>query len=294
MGTTWRAQVVDPPPALGAALDASLADSIAALSQWEPGSALSRFNRAPPGTWVALDPQLHRVLAAALSLHRASDGAFDPAAGALSELWGFGAAGRRGDVPSLQAIAAARAAVGAEAIQLDGTRARRTRAVTLDLAGIGKGDAVDRLAAACRAHGCADFLVEIGGEFVGAGIRPDGQPWWVALEDPPLVALPPLRIAAHGVAVATSGDYRRYIPAGQERLGHTLDPRTGRPIANGIVSVSVVAADCMTADGWATALTVLGPDAGLAAATREGLAARIVTADGGERLSPALAGMLAE
>lgn len=293
MGTDWSAQVVAPPLGLGEALETALAESIAALSQWAPDSALSCFNRAPLGAWQRLDPILATVLTRARAIGAASGGAFDPAAGALSELWGFGAAGRR-DVPDASAIAAALADSGAGGIALAGDRARRLRPVALDLAGIGKGHAVDRLAAACRAAGCEDFLVEIGGEFVGAGIRPDGQPWWVVLENPPLVTLPPLRIAAHGVAVATSGDYRRYIPAGGERLGHTLDPRTGRPIANGIVSVSVIAADCMGADGWATALTVLGPEAGLATATREGLAARIVTRDGRERLSPALVAMLAD
>ncbi len=294
MGTEWSAQVVAPPPVLAAALDASLAASIAALSQWEPDSALSRFNRAPLGEWVALDPILAEVLAAALAVGTASGGAFDPAAGALTELWGFGTRGRRADVPDDASITAAQAASGVSGIDLDGRRARRLRAVALDLSGIGKGHAVDRLAVTCRAHGCTDFLVEIGGEYVGAGIRPDGQPWWVELENPPLIALPPLRIAAHGIAVATSGDYRRYIPTGNERLGHTLDPRTGRPIANGVVSVSVVAADGMTADAWATALTVLGPDAGIIAAARESLAARIVTRDGAERFSPALTAMLTD
>lgn len=292
MGTVWSAQVVAPPAGLEAALRASLAESIAALSQWAPDSALSRFNCAPIGAWQVLDPILAEVLAAALAIGRASDGAFDPAAGALSELWGFGAAGRR-PIPGDGAVAAARADSGADGVEIIAGRARRLRPVALDLSGIGKGHAVDRLAATCRAQGCNDFLVEIGGEFVGAGIRPDGQPWWVELESPPLLALPPLRIAAHGLAVATSGDYRRYIPDGADRLGHTLDPRTGRPIAGGVVSVSVIAADCMSADGWATALTVLGPDPGLATAAREGLAARIVTRDGSEHLSPALTAMLA-
>lgn len=292
MGTTWSAKVVAPPADLERALIASLFGSIGALSQWEPDSALSRFNRAPVGAWIALDPILIDVLTAALAIRAASDGAFDPAAGVVSELWGFGAAGRRRDVPDEAAVTAALAASGADGIELAHGRARRTRDVALDLSGIGKGHAVDRLAATCRAHGCTDFLVEIGGEYVGSGIRPDAQPWWVELENPPLVALAPLRIAACDVAVATSGDYRRYIPVGNRRLGHTLDPRTGRPIGNGVVSVSVIAADCMTADAWATALTVLGPEDGLATATRLELAARIVTQDGVERLSPALASML--
>lgn len=292
MGTEWRAQVVAAPPELAGAFEESLAQSIAALSQWEPDSALLRFNRTALGEWVTLHPILAEVLSAALSISAASGGAFDPTTGAVSDLWGFGASGRRADVPDDEAVALALAQSGADGIELDGTRARRTRDVALDLSGIGKGHAVDRLAATCRAHGFADFLIEIGGEFVGGGIRPDGQPWWVELENPPLITLPSLRIAACDVAVATSGDYRRYVPVGTARLGHTLDPRTGRPITNGVVAVSVIAADCMTADAWATALTVLGVEAGLAIADREGLAARIVTRDGVERLSSGLAAML--
>jgi len=141
------------------------------------------------------------------------------------------------------------------------------------------------VAATLAQLGIVHALVEIGGELVGFGVRPDGQPWWVDLETPPGVAVAPLRIALHGLAVATSGDSRR----GR----HTIDPRTGRPIDNGVVSVSVIAADALTADAWATALTVLGP-AGDALAAAQGIAARIVTATGGEVLTPALAAMLAD
>jgi FAD:protein FMN transferase len=293
MGTTWSARVVAPPADLRARLEEVLTETIATFSQWEPTSALSRFNAGPLGSWQELRPALADVLGLAQAIAVASNGAFDPAAGALTDLWGFGPPGAIDAPPSAQEIAAARAISGLDGLELDGTRARRLRAVRLDLSGIAKGWAVDALAADCRAAGARDFLVEIGGEFVGAGIRPDGQPWWVELEDPPGVFLPPLRVAAHEVAVATSGDYRRFVYDGTRRVGHTLDPRTGAPVANGVVSVSVVATDCMRADAWATALTVLGPERAVATADRDGLAARIVTADGVERLTEAMQAMLA-
>ena len=94
------------------------------------------------------------------------------------------------------------------------------------------------------------------------------------------------------MAIATSGNYRRFLDVDDRRLSHTIDPRTGRPIDNGVASVSVIAADCMTADGWATALTVLGRDAGMAVAERHGLAVRMVLEDGREVLSPTLTAML--
>jgi thiamine biosynthesis lipoprotein len=132
-------------------------------------------------------------------------------------------------------------------------------------------------------QGITHALVEIGGELAGRGMRPDGDPWWVDLENPPGVPLPPIRVALHEIAVATSGDY--------VRGAHTIDPATGRPPANGVRSVSVLHRSAMLADAWASAITVLGPDAGMAAAKREGLAVRMVL-DREERLSPALAAML--
>ena len=139
-----------------------------------------------------------------------------------------------------------------------------------------------------------DFLVEIGGELRGEGVRPDGQPWWVDLEPVPGSRLAPLRAALHGLSIATSGDYRRSFAHGGRDYAHTLDPRTGRPLDNGVASVTVLHPSCMLADAWATALTVLGP-AGMALAEREGLAAHMAVRAGTgfvEHLSPALQAML--
>jgi thiamine biosynthesis lipoprotein len=291
LGTDWSALIVAPPPEAREALLAALDSAVMAMSQWEPRSALSRVNAASIGEWVEAPAPLADTLAAALAIHAASGGSFHPAAGRLSELWGFGVSGPRPFVPTAEQVAGARP--NGLGFELEGRRIRRTGDVALDLSGIGKGQAVDMLAGALASLGCRDFLVEIGGEFVGRGVMPDGQPWWVELEDPPGVTLPPFRIACHGVAIATSGDYRRFIVSHEgRRLGHSVDPRTGWPVANGVVSVSVVADSCTRADGWATALTVLGRDQGLRIAKEHGLAARIVTNDGVEALSPALQAML--
>lgn len=292
MGTTWSAQIVAPPAGIEAQLHDALARVVASMSQWNPASALSRFNRAPVGGWHRLPADLTHVLDAALAIGAASGGAFDPAGGRLTDLWGFGPPGPRDGPPDAAAIAGARTAAAGDAIERSGSRTRRTADVALDLSGIAKGHAVDRLAQTLTEAGAADFLVEIGGEFVGAGIRPDCQPWWVELEQPPGLSLPPLRIALHGLAVATSGDYRRFIADGERRLSHSIDPATGRPIDNGVVSTSVIAADCMTADGWATALTVLGAEAGMACADRQALAVRMILRDGREYCSAALSAML--
>ncbi|MGV3456200.1 FAD:protein FMN transferase [Sphingomonas sp.] len=290
MGTRWSAAVVAPPPGVAAAIQSVLAEIIAQMSHWERCSQLSRINAAAPGGWHGIAPEFVQVMGVALDIAARSGGAFDPAMGALVDLWGFGPPGPRGDLPGDAEIDAARAAVGLGAIELDAPllRLRRTRPARLDLSGIAKGYAVDAVAARLRAMGCNDFLVEIGGELVGAGIQPDGQPWWVDVEAPPGVALAPLRIALHGIAVATSGDYRRVGALGS----HSIDPRTGRPIAHGTASVTVVHADCCHADGWASALTVLEPGAAMALAEREGLAVQLVVRGRGEWLSRGLQAML--
>lgn len=290
MGTRWSAQIVAPPPGVHAAIAGVLAHIIAQMSHWEPASQLSRINAAAPGGWHGIAPEFVSVMTVALDIAARSDGAFDPAMGALVDLWGFGPPGPRGDSPEDSAIGEARAAVGPGAIELDPLllRLRRTCPARLDLSGIAKGYAVDAVAARLRAMGCTDFLVEIGGELVGAGIQPDGQPWWVDVEAPPGMALAPLRIALHGIAVATSGDYRRTSAQGS----HSIDPRTGRPIAHGTASVTVIHAECCHADAWASALTVLEPDAAIALAEREGLAVQLVVRGEGEWLSSALRAML--
>jgi FAD:protein FMN transferase len=301
MGTSWSVRFVAPEASvlrpIEQAVEAVLGRVVAQMSQWEPGSDLTRFNRSVPGTWQHLPADFLHVLRAALDVAEKSGGAFDPAMGALTELWGFGAGGPVATPPSSDRIAEALASGGRGQIELEPLlfRARRARAAALDFSGIAKGYAVDAVAAALLAHGIHDFLVEIGGELRGAGVKPDGQPWWVELEAVPGSALSPLRVALHELSVATSGDYRRGFADDGRHYSHTLDPRTGAPLDNGVASVTVLHEQAMYADAWATALTVLGPDQGAALAAREGLAARLVvrTPDGfAEQLSPALQAML--
>ncbi|HSX55554.1 MAG TPA: FAD:protein FMN transferase [Sphingomonas sp.] len=299
MGTTWSAKIVAPPPGIHAAIEAVLADIIAQMSHWEPSSQLSRINNSAPGTWHRIGPEFAQVMQIALDIAGRSGGAFDPATGVAVDLWGFGPPGPRSvwgtGLPSEAEVEAARALCGYDAIDFDPLllRLRLTRPARLDLSGIAKGYAVDAVAARLRGLGCLDFLVEIGGELVGEGIRPDGQPWWVDVEAPPGVDAAPLRIVLHGLAVATSGDYRRVFIDGGIGYAHTIDPRIARPVTDAVASVTVLHRDCAQADAWASALTVLGPDAGMALAERAGLAVHMIVRGSGERLSPALRALLA-
>lgn len=292
MGTSWSVRAVGASAeALRPLVERTLARVIAEMSQWEPRSHLSRFNASEPRRWQPLPQGFAQVLSAAMKVAEATDGAFDPAMGLLSDLWGFGPAGGRSDVPTDAEVEAALANSGRRNIEQNGSRARRLAPAALDFSGIAKGYAVDAVAEALCGAGQADVLVEIGGELRGQGIKADGQPWWVDLEPAPGVALAPIRVALHGLSVATSGDYRRSFTHAGRAYAHTLDPRTGRPLDNGVASVTVLHPSCMLADAWATALTVLGPD-GLPLAEREGLAVHMAVRGAGELLSPALHTML--
>jgi thiamine biosynthesis lipoprotein len=266
------------------------------MSPWEPSSDLSRYNRAAAGSWTALPPAFAQVLRCSLDVAEATGGAFDPTLGALTDLWGFGPRPFSGAPPQTQDVANLRQAVGWRHVALDGDSLFQPGGLRLDLNGIAKGFAVDRVAAALDRAGARSYLVEVGGELRGTGAKPDGQPWWVELERPPAANDGPLTLVSlHGLSVATSGDYRRFFEHEGRRYAHTLDPATAAPVANTTVSVTVLDASCMRADAYATALTVMPPDAALAFAAAHGLAALILArgpAGLEERLSPALSAML--
>lgn len=275
MGTGWSLQAVSPPEGTAERVQAALDLVVAQMSQWEPGSDLARFNRAAPGTWCEVPAEFAHVMKAALDIARASGGAFDPGLGHVTEAWGFGSAGPVKAVPEVTAPATDRTIDFDHATR----RIRRGGAAALDLSGIAKGYAVDLAAAWLRGIGVRHFLLEVGGELRGEGIRPDGQPWWVDVEMPPTSSIPPWRIALHDLSVATSGNYRRGFTVGGQHFSHSFDPKTARPIAHNVSSVTVLHRDCTNADGWATALTVLGAAAAVALADEQRLAACIVAGD---------------
>ncbi|KWR74640.1 FAD:protein FMN transferase [Cupriavidus sp. IDO] len=305
MGTTWSVVAVLPPSANGGGIlqgiQAVLDGVIAQMSNWVPDSDLSRFNRAAPGSWHALPDDCFHVLQTALQVARDSGGAYDPSAGPLVDLWGFGPAPRRDTPPSADQVAQARQQCGWARIELDigARRAQQPGGVSLDFCAIAKGFAVDAVARYLDAQGLSHHLTEIGGELRGHGVKPDGMPWWVALEAPPGVQRESdeqTLVALHGLSVATSGDYRRFFDSGGRRYAHTIDPRTGYPASHALASVTVLHAQCMMADALSTALTVLGPQAGMEHARRHGIAACFLVRhpDGfDEHLSPAFAAMLA-
>jgi thiamine biosynthesis lipoprotein len=296
MGTGWSLAFAAPEAISNADVMAALEETFALvirqMSGWEMESDLSRFNGAGEG-WQELQPEFFAVLSRALEIAELTDGAYNPALARRMDMLGFG--------PALGAIAPVgsgekRASWRDVRIDPEMRRAFQPGGVGLDLSSIAKGYAVDLCAAQLRELGVASFLMEIGGEFVGQGVKPDVQPWWVALElsdlSPAPGEPPATDIALVNLAVATSGDFVRR----RDGVSHLLDGRTGMKPAGDLSGVAVIHANCMDADGWATALFALGLEDGLATAERQGVAAvfAVRTMDGARTHLSSFAKAMAE
>lgn len=284
MGTRWSAQFhaeagIDA-QAVVAELEHAVAAVDAQMSNWRADSDLSRLNLAAVGEWVPVSANLAIVLTRAIAIARDTGNAFNPGVGKLVGAWGFGPEGDAGaqseptrcPCPALD-----------ELLEVDSRsgRARRHAALTLDLCGIAKGFGVDELARVLERHRIDSWLVGIDGELRAHGRKPDGAAWAIAIEAPIHDRREEMGvIELEDAAIATSGDYRHWKRCEDGRISHTMDPRSGTPLRNGVASVTVVAPDCTTADALATALMVLGTEAGRAYATRSGLDALIVAREG--------------
>ncbi|WP_277372290.1 FAD:protein FMN transferase [Pseudomonas sp. AA-38] len=280
MGTRWAVTCDSAPDLDHVGLEAALQATVdlvdAQMSPWKPDSNLMRLNRAEVGCWVALFPDMLEVLKRALEINRLSDGAFDPCVGDLVDAWGFGPVRGEPDAAAIRATRQRRRNPCLQQLELDVSAgcARKLVPAQIDLCGIAKGYAVDRMVAVLQQHGVRHALVALDGELRALGTQANDQPWSVALESPQVG-----RRAVHGViemaglAVATSGDYRRYVLVGDAHLAHSMDGRRAGPVNNGMASVTVLASTCMDADAWATALLVAGPDEGAILAKRYSLEA---------------------
>ena len=291
MGTRYHITVIGGfftgAAALQHAVDARLAEIEASMSTYRPDSEISRFNRLQRADTVfPIGDDFQRVMAISRQLHRITDGAWDGTLDPLIDVWGFGRSRRVLErVPDAQTIRHLLAQVGFEHIVMhpEGHLSKRLASVTLDLASVAKGYGVDAVAALIRAEGFTDYLVEIGGEVYAAGVRIDGNPWRIGINEPdagtPFDAVYRV-VTLQDRAFATSGDYRNFIEIDGRHYSHVIDPRTGHPVDNGVVSVSVTADTCALADGLATALMVMGTTPGIALIDRlEGVEALIITRD---------------
>ena len=298
MGTsyhlTWlEAEGIPEPEVVHVGVEAILEAINASMSTYRADSEISRFNLAPVGEWFPVSREFMEVFLLAREVAVASDHAYDVTVAPLVNLWGFGP--EQGDkVPLMDAITEAMAMVGEHRVDVDTATSslRKQEPLALDFSSIAKGYGVDKVAEWFAAQGIANYLVEIGGEIRVAGVSPRGTPWRIAVERPdPIEREIVAALELREVAVATSGDYRNYFEHDGQRFSHSIDPRTGWPVRHELVSVSVVHESAALADAWATALTVLGPQAAWETALEEGLAVYLISRSGEEFLlqkSPAM------
>ena len=262
-GTTYSITCVANPedkrPLPHAQIDSLLADLSHTFSIFDTNSIIYRWNK---GEDVELNEDFLEVLHISKLVSNATDGAFDCTVQPLVQLWGFGKDGVRHTVAD-DTLAAVREFIGFQLVDLQGDSIfRKDPRVQLNFNAVAKGYAVDRVADWLVENGFADCLVEIGGEVAARGNK-NGKPWKVGIQIPTQTAdgaresFESLPLPDHR-AVATSGNYRNYFEEDGVRYTHILDPRTGQPERTNLLSVTVLAPDCATADAYATAFMVLG------------------------------------
>ena len=297
MGTRYAVELASPiDDALRAELveliEVELAAINRAMSTYDARSELSEFNRRQDLRWVPASPGLLEVLDSAARISISTQGAFDVTVGPLVDLWGFGPQYRTRRVPNDGAIERVRKSVGYQQVRTDRPAGaiRKTLSHTqVDLSAIAKGYGVDRMAMILDRQRIGDYLVEIGGEFRARGTAAAGRDWRIAIEQPVYGQrdhreisgeIPGQIVALKNRAIATSGTTMDFFEQGGRHYSHSIDPRTGRSVKHPPMAVSVIADTTMEADGWATALLVLGPEHGYSLAQARGLAALLVTASG--------------
>lgn len=287
MGTTFNITAIGDDldeAALGDAVQETLAQVNAQMSNWDPNSEVSTFSASTSTDAVPVSDEFALVIEAANEVHAQSRGTFDVTLGPLIELWGFGPRKPEDPVPADADIMAALAQVGqARLLTLDraaGTLAKSDAGVGINLSAIAKGYGIDAVAARLREAGVEDYLVEIGGDLVAKGQNDKGESWQIGVEKPEAGAQSiQLIVPIDDRGLATSGDYKNFFEQDGIRYSHIIDPTTGRPITHRTTSVTVLADNAMMADAWATAMLALGQEKGLELAETNKLAVFFISRD---------------
>ena len=273
MGTTYHVTVVtgwfQRTSGLQDAIELRLKEINQSMSTYIHDSEISRFNRFQrAGRPFPVSRDFFTVMKTARTIYRLSDGAWDGTVNPLVNLWGFGPQTGPRRMPSPEDIAARLTAVGFSNIVIKEPHIliKKRADITLDLSSIAKGYGVDQVAGVIASRGFKDYLVEIGGEVFASGHRKDGKLWRIGINRPrPGAGAGEVYrvIPLDNAAMATSGDYRNFFTFNGIRYSHVVDPKTGYPVSNSVISVSIIADHCSFADGLATAVMVMGPEKGL-------------------------------
>ena len=230
------------------------------VSPYNKASLISALNE---NTTTRTDAYIRRLLDASRTVNAESGGAYDPTVMPLVNAWGFGY--KSGTLPTRTQLDSILTFVGLDKVRLLGdTLVKQDPRVMLDFSSIAKGMACDEIGRMLARNGAVNWLVEIGGEVMASGVNRHGMPWQVSVDMPheeqdgEVKHENALTLSIDSGAVATSGNYRKWRIEGGDKLSHIIDPHTGDSRAGTLLSVTVIARDCMTADAWATACMVMG------------------------------------
>lgn len=284
-GTTYNVVLGSARPpevvvALQKSVDSVLAVIDSRMSTYDPESELSRFNRDTSEAPFPVSDALATVMRTSARVSELSGGAFDVTVGPLVDAWGFGVPGDVAHAPTDSALQAIHARVGWQKVQVNGnTLVKQHPHLEVDLSAVAPGYSVDVISALLTARGEPNHFVEVGGEVRARGVNAEGSAFRVGIEEPdPDSRRIRLVVGLRDRALATSGNYRDNRVLDGVRYTHILDPTTGRPVKHALLSVSILHAECIYADAWATALFAVGPERAWALAEQNGLDILLLTA----------------
>ena len=268
------------------------------MSTYLPESEISMFNIQNDTGWFDVSRDFANVMNASLEICQQTEGALDITVGPLVNLWGFGPENRPTIIPSDAEIAERQNLVGYNkiSVRLDPPAVKKSQSgMYCDLSSTAKGFGVDKVAEYLESENFSNYFVEIGGEARAKGNNERGQIWRVGVTSPERVDNIQKVVWLQNKAIATSGDYFNYYEMDGKRYSHTIDPQTGKPVTHKLASVTVVSDNCMTADGFATAIDVMGPERGFQFAAERKLPVFMIVREGEifvEKMTPEFSEML--
>jgi thiamine biosynthesis lipoprotein len=289
MGTTYNITVVDNPlnlskETLKKRVGKTLADINDKMSNWYDQSEISLVNNNTGGEPIDLSHELFDVINIAKDINIKSNGAFDVTSAPLINLWGFGPNKTEKKIPTEMEVNKALELVGQvqllELIPGLGQLKKATPKVSINLSALAKGYGIDMVASTLEEQKIRNFLVEIGGDLITSGTNKDGKAWKIGIETPKIEEqIVQSVIKIKNQAMATSGDYKNFFERNGIKYSHIINPKTGYPIRHKTLAVTVLAETAVLADGWATAMLVLGSNEGMIIADKLGIPVFFISSD---------------
>lgn len=283
MGTTWSLRSEHAAKETRQMIQDHLDQREAVLSHWRKDSAVCRFNDSRSTDWQPVPRELIQIVELARDIASKTDGVLDITLAPLIDLWGFGATGQSKSIPTEAQITEAKTRCGWQHLQtrFDPPALKKELPdLRINVASVTEGFVIDELITLLKQHRLSDFLLEVGGEVAAIGHAPDGEPWRVGIQTPEATPDDALHnLALIDLCIATSGNYRHRFEKDGQSYSHLIDPRTGHPIEHSLTSVSVIHKSSALADGYATALMILGPGRGREIADKLGLRVTWITSE---------------